>query len=83
MYCTPRLVSYPSIICTLVIKLILMLSCALGNNVYNLLQDENLKVACRNTAYDGTSFDCDSCPPGYVGDGITCTDIDEVSFNYG
>ena len=24
------------------------------------------------------SFECDSCPEGYEGDGETCTDIDEV-----
>ena len=32
-------------------------------------------VVCMNT---GGGFLCDGCPPGYNGDGITCTDIDEV-----
>ena len=39
-------------------------------------------VICRNI--DKAGFKCEDCPPGYVGDGKNCTDIDEVpfSFNY-
>ena len=33
-------------------------------------------VNCRNVGF-GT-FECDSCPKGYEGDGQSCTDIDEV-----
>lgn len=31
---------------------------------------------CINTG--SNNFRCLSCPPGYEGDGITCTDVDEV-----
>ena len=33
-------------------------------------------VNCHNVG--NGSFECDSCPKGYEGDGETCTDIDEV-----
>ena len=33
-------------------------------------------VNCHNVG--NGSFECDSCPEGYEGDGETCTDIDEV-----
>ena len=29
--------------------------------------------------YGGGSHVCDGCPVGYEGDGVSCTDIDEVS----
>ena len=28
----------------------------------------------------GGSYTCDNCPDGYDGDGVTCTDIDEVCY---
>ena len=34
--------------------------------------------ACYNLANDGASYVCGTCPPGYEGDGVTCTDVDEV-----
>ena len=33
-------------------------------------------VKCTNIG--AGSFKCDSCPKGYRGNGVTCTDIDEV-----
>jgi hypothetical protein len=33
-------------------------------------------VACTDVAAPGTGFTCGSCPAGYTGDGIDCTDID-------
>ena len=33
-------------------------------------------AVCVNTGSGG--HDCLNCPPGYEGDGHTCTDIDEV-----
>nr|AXL14330.1 mega-thrombospondin [Nematostella vectensis] len=37
-------------------------------------------VKCRNTG--SGSFKCESCPDGYEGDGVTCTDINECSLAY-
>ena len=36
-------------------------------------------VKCIDTAY-GLGFQCGACPPGLEGNGINCTDIDEVPF---
>ena len=36
------------------------------------------KVSCTNVGMRGSSFQCGDCPNGYTGDGITCTDVNEV-----
>ena len=33
-------------------------------------------VECHNVG--NGSFECESCPEGFVGDGQTCTDVNEV-----
>lgn len=33
-------------------------------------------VDCMNTGRGG--FSCGECTPGYIGDGVTCADVDEV-----
>ena len=38
--------------------------------------DEQSTTLCINTG--GGGLICDGCPTGYAGNGITCTDIDEV-----
>ena len=37
-------------------------------------------VQCRNiqTADGSHTYMCDDCPPGYDGDGVACSDVDEV-----
>ena len=37
-------------------------------------------VECHNIG-NGT-FECESCPDGFEGDGISCTDIDEVTLQF-
>jgi hypothetical protein len=38
-------------------------------------------VTCTDVAAPGTGFTCGSCPAGYAGDGITCTDYDACQSN--
>lgn len=44
-------------------------------------------VACANPtpveAATGISYICSECPPGYVGDGVNCTDVDECASGAG
>ena len=35
-------------------------------------------VECTNTPEEGLGFKCGECPPGYMGDGIRCDDVNEV-----
>jgi len=37
-------------------------------------------VKCRNVG--NGSFQCESCPDGFKGDGKSCSDIDEVTLSY-
>ena len=48
--------------------------CACSADVYPC----DAVATCHNTANDGVSYVCGACPPGFVGDGTTCDDIDEV-----
>ena len=36
-------------------------------------------VECTNTPGEGLGFKCGECPPGYMGDGIRCDDVNEVN----
>ena len=37
----------------------------------------NSKALCVNTG-GGGHYECSNCPPGFIGDGVSCADIDEV-----
>ena len=39
----------------------------------------NSKALCVNTG-GGGNYECSNCPPGFIGDGVNCADIDEVWF---
>ena len=47
--------------------------CLLGDKCFT-------KSACYNIG--GTGYGCDGCPYGFEGDGVICSDIDEVSVFY-
>ena len=36
-------------------------------------------MECTNTPGEGLGFKCGECPPGYMGDGIRCDDVNEVN----
>lgn len=38
-------------------------------------------VTCTNIGGSGASYKCGDCPKGYIGDGKTCTDINEVKIS--
>jgi hypothetical protein len=41
----------------------------------------NSKALCVNTG-GGGNYKCSNCPPGFIGDGVSCADIDEVCSIY-
>lgn len=51
------------------------------------LYDDNIPCFSANQCYNyrtgpgNYSHGCLSCPPGFIGDGATCTDIDEVKMH--
>ena len=36
-------------------------------------------VTCHDVPAPGSGFKCGSCPPGYTGNGVSCTDVDDCS----
>ena len=46
--------------------------------IFFFFQSNTSATQCVNTGSGG--FECLDCPPGYTGDGVTCTDIDEVKY---